>query len=679
MNYQRSPVEVCEAPELMEVGRSRVVIEEASPQIDGGRYPIKRTVGERVVVEASLFADGHDKLSAVVKYRPEKTPEWSQAEMTQVANDRWRGEFVVATPGVYLFTIEAWVDRFKSWRDDLRKKAGAKQNISVEIIEGARLIQEAAQRATSLESEWLAEWAKELASGQSLSGSSLMNRALDENLGNLAIRFSDRRFATTYEPELSVVVDPEYARFSAWYEMFPRSCAAERGQHGTFRDCEAQLPRIAAMGFDILYFPPIHPIGKSFRKGKNNNPACQEDEPGSPWAIGSSEGGHKSIHPQLGTLDDFRRLVEAARAQNLSIALDIALQCSPDHPYVTEHSGWFRKRPDGSVQYAENPPKKYQDIYPFDFECDDWRGLWMELKSIFDFWIAQGVVMFRVDNPHTKSFAFWEWCLTEIKREHPEVIFLAEAFTRPTVLYRLAKLGFTQSYNYFPWRNGKEELVEFMRELTQSPVKDFFRPVLWPNTPDILTQYLQVGGKPAFEVRLMLAATLGASYGIYGPAFELCDNAPIQPGSEEYLNAEKYEIRHWDLNASQSLQDLITRVNRIRHENPALQSNDRLEFHPVDNDNLIAYTKTTEDGTDTVLTVVNLDPHHTQSGWISLHLAEFLPDLRAAYQMHDLLTGARFLWKGARNYVELNPQYSPAHIFRLRQFVRTEREFDYFM
>jgi starch synthase (maltosyl-transferring) len=678
------PAEV-DLPDFPAAGRCRVVIENITPQIDAGRHAIKRTVGERVVVEADLFADSHVLLSAVVKYRAADVAAWSEAPMTRIANDRWRGDFTVSELGVYAYTIEAWGDRFKSWRDEFRKKIVAGQNLAIELRGGVQLIEDAARRAPAPASARLAQWARELSTSESPGPNSqstttpLIDLALDEALGNLVMRYSERAFAASPDLSLRVTVDPERARFSTWYEMFPRSCAREPGSHGTFKDCEAQLPRIAKMGFDVLYLPPIHPIGRSFRKGKNNNPVCLEGEPGSPWAIGAAEGGHKAVHPRLGTLAAFRHLLEQARTLNINIALDIAFQCSPDHPSLREHPEWFRKRADGSIAYAENPPKKYQDIYPFDFECEDWRGLWAELKSIFDFWIEQGVRFFRVDNPHTKSFAFWEWCLGALKREHPDLVFLAEAFTRPSVMNRLAKIGFTQSYNYFPWRTSKQELTDYLTSLSQPPLSDFFRANLWPNTPDILPEHLQSGGRTSFEIRLVLAATLGASYGIYGPAFELCEDRPLKPGAEEYLNSEKYEIRRWDLEAPGNLTDLITRVNRIRRENPALQSNHQLTFHPIDNDNLLAYTKSAEDGSDVVLIIVNLDPYHTQSGFVTLPASQFLDETIRSYQMHDLLTGARFLWHGRRNYVELDPHYSPAHIFRLRLHVRTERDFDYFM
>ena len=659
-------------------GRCRVVIENVTPEIDGGRFPIKRAIGERVKVEADVFTDGHDSLSAVLKFRAEKNPGWTETPMESLANDRWRGEFVVIEPGNYFYTLEAWVDQFKSWQKDLQKKLDAGQNVCVELQVGAVLIEKTAQRATEFDAERLEAWTNKLNEGKNSSANFSARLALEKSLAELMSRNADRRDATVYKKKLRVVVERELARCGAWYEMFPRSFAPEAGKHGTFKDCEAQLPRIAKMGFDVLYLPPVHPIGKSFRKGKNNNVECAPDEPGSPWAIGSSEGGHKSIHPELGTLEDFKSLISRAKDFKIEIALDIAFQCAPDHPYIREHPGWFRHRPDGSIQYAENPPKKYQDIVPFDFECDDWKNLWFELKGIFEFWIAQGVKIFRVDNPHTKPFPFWEWCLGELKVKNPELIFLAEAFTRPKPMYELARLGFTQSYNYFPWRNTKQELIKYFTEITRTSVAEFFRPNLWPNTPDILAQSLQMDGRAAFAIRLVLAATLGASYGIYGPAFELCENTPTEQGSEEYLNSEKYEIKRWDLSAPQSLENLIARVNQIRRENPALQSNRNLKFHPTDNEQLIAYTKCNDDASDTILTVVNLSPHHKHSGWLTLPLEEFGLDAKKTFQMHDLLSDARYLWNGEKNYVELNPEKTSAHIFRLRRHVRTEHDFDYF-
>lgn len=667
---------------MFEEGRRRAVIEGVKPEIDGGRYPIKRVVGEKVVVEADIFTDGHDALSGALLYRRHGVSKWSEVPLDFLVNDRWQGTFTVSEIGRYEYTVIAWVDHFKSWRRDLQKRVQAGQNVAVDLLIGANLIEEASKRAADDDAAWLRSWADTLRkSDKEKDQLHKVNVALDEQLVHFMEQYPDRRFATTYDKQLVVVVDRARARFSAWYEMFPRSCSPEPGQHGTFQDCEARLPYIAEMGFDILYFPPIHPIGIQFRKGKNNTLTPDADDLGSPWAIGAKEGGHKSIHPQLGTLTDFRRLVEKARTYGIDIALDIAFQCSPDHPYVTEHPEWFLMRPDGTIQYAENPPKKYQDIYPFNFETENWQQLWDELKSVFVFWIEQGVRVFRVDNPHTKPFSFWEWLIGNIKQEYPDTIFLSEAFTRPKVMYNLAKLGFSQSYTYFAWRNTKWDLTQYFTELTKSEVREFFRPNPWPNTPDILNEYLQVGGRPAFIVRLVLAATLGASYGVYGPAFELCANVPREPGSEEYLDSEKYEIKQWDIEHPHSLKDLIAQVNRIRREHPALQSDWSLQFHHTDNDQIICYSKQVEveDGSSAVLVVVNLDPYYTQSGWVDLPLDTLGLDPNRAYQMHDLLTDARYLWHGSHNYVELNPQSIPAHIFCIRRYARTERDFDYYM
>jgi starch synthase (maltosyl-transferring) len=659
----------------IEEGRSRVVIQNVMPELDCGRYPIKRTIGEPVVVEADAFTDGHDLLSCVLLYRKEPDTDWAAIPMLPLVNDRWRGEFTVTALGQYRYTLLAWVDRFKTWARDLAKRVEAGQDVAVDLQIGAGLVEAAGRRATETDAIRLRTYADILRAG----GNEAIQQALSAELAGLMYRHAERLFATSYEKQLQVIVDRERARFSTWYELFPRSWAPQPGRHGTFKDLEERLPYVASMHFDVLYLPPIHPIGRAYRKGKNNATTAQPGDPGSPWAIGGPEGGHKAIHPELGTLDDFRHLIQRAAEYGLEIAMDLAFQASPDHPYVKEHPEWFRRRPDGTIQYAENPPKKYQDIYPFDFESEHWRELWEELKSVVQFWINQGVRIFRVDNPHTKPFSFWEWLIAEIKREHPETIFLSEAFTRPKVMYTLAKLGFTQSYNYFPWRNTKWELTQYFTELTQTEVREYFRPNLWPNTPDILPEYLQFGGPAAHMIRLILAATLGASYGIYGPVFELCENRPLAPGKEEYLDSEKYEIRHWDLERPESLRNLIARVNLIRRENPALQSNDNLRFHPVDNEQIIAYTKTTADRSNQILTVVNLDPHHVQAGWVELPLDVLGIDPHQPYQMHDLLSDRRFLWHGPRNYVELNPHDVPAHIFRVRRRVRTEHDFDYYM
>ncbi|HEY0456666.1 MAG TPA: alpha-1,4-glucan--maltose-1-phosphate maltosyltransferase [Verrucomicrobiae bacterium] len=665
--------------EKIDDGRQRVIIERVKPEIDFGRNPIKRTVGSKVSVEASAFADGHDVIVVMLQYRRAEEEPWTEVPMELLVEDRWRASFEVTEMGNWFYTISAWIDPFKTWRRDLAKKYQAGLDLTVELQAGAQMLESAADRAPKPEAAELWTVATRIARDKDLPMPGAVTLALSPRVLQLMELHAERSFATTYGRELRVMVEPHLAQFSAWYEMFPRSASPDPGRPGTFADCEALLPKIAAMGFDILYLPPIHPIGRAFRKGKNNQLSAAPDEPGSPWAIGDESGGHTAIHPELGSLDDFRNLVETARHYNLEIALDIAFQCSPDHPWVHEHPDWFRKRPDGSIQYAENPPKKYQDIYPLHFETEDWRNLWAELRNVFLFWIEQGVKVFRVDNPHTKSLHFWEWCLGSLKEQRPELIFLSEAFTRRRIMYYLAKAGFTQSYNYFPWRNGKRELTEYLTELTRTEIAEYFRPSLWPNTPDILTQYLQYGGRPAFMARLVLAATLGASYGIYGPAFEFCENQARDPGSEEYLNSEKYEIRHWDWNTGGTLRDLIKRINRIRRENPALHGNDTLEFHEIDNENLIAYSKTSSDGENLIVTVVNLDPHHTQKGWLLLPFERWGFNPSDNCQFHDLITDARFLWHGARNYVELNPQYVPAHVFRVRRFVRREQDFDYFL
>jgi len=681
-------------------GRLRVVIEAVSPEVDGGRFPSKRSLGERVAIEADVFADGHDALACVMRYRHQSESSWTELPMAALGNDRWRAEFTAGELGRYLYTFEAWVDRFLTWRLQLAKRLAAGQEVAPELEIGAKLVEAAAGRAQGADSAALMKQAAALRSttvastlpnplveggnppGSGGPGEASSRRtplAVGEGeLLALMERYPDKAEAVTFHRELELLVDPLRARFSAWYELFPRS-AGEPGRHGTFHDVELRLPYIASMGFDVLYMPPIHPIGRTNRKGANNSVKASPGEPGSPWAIGSEEGGHKSIHAELGTLDDFRHLLRAAEERGLAVALDLAFQCSPDHPYIREHPEWFRHRPDGSIQYAENPPKKYEDIVPFDFESDARRELWTELLSIVRFWIDQGVRIFRVDNPHTKPFAFWEWLIAEVKRDQPDAIFLAEAFTRPKVMYRLAKAGFTQSYTYFAWRNTVWELTQYYTELAQAPVKDFFRPNLWPNTPDILTEYLQHGGRPAFAARLVLAATLGASYGIYGPAFELCEARAKEPGSEEYLDSEKYQLRSWPIDSPESLKELITLVNEIRHENLALQSDRGLRFHTTENDSLLAYTKSTADLADVVLTVVNLDPHHTQSGMVTLPLQVLGLDGDKSYQAHELLSGARYMWNGPRNYVEINPHAAPAQIFRFRRRIRSEHDFEYFL
>jgi starch synthase (maltosyl-transferring) len=663
-------------------GRKRVIIEGISPAVDDGRFPVKRTVGDQVRVEADIFTDGHDAIAASLLAHREGSEKWIEIPMQPLVNDRWTAAFRVAELGRYGFKVQGWVDHFETWRRDLLKRIKAESDAAVDYLIGADLVAAAAERAVGPDVGWLQGRAEVLRSGKE--PKELRIHATDPTLHELALRYPDKRFRSDSEHEYKIVVDPVIARFSAWYEFFPRSAAEEAGRHGTFADCEKRLPYVAEMGFNVVYLPPIHPIGVNFRKGRNNNPESLPGDCGSPWAIGSTEGGHKAIHPELGTLEDFRSFVSRAKKLDLTVALDIAFQAAPDHPYVREHENWFRKRPDGTIQYAENPPKKYQDIYPFDFESEDWAGMWEELKSVFDYWIAQGVTIFRVDNPHTKAFPFWEWVIPEIKRDHPEVLFLAEAFTRPKIMYRLAKLGFSQSYTYFPWRNAKGEIAAYLTELAQTPVREFFRPNQWPNTPDILTEFLQIGGRAVFGIRLLLAATLGSNYGIYGPAFELMEHVPVRRGSEEYLDSEKYEIRHWDLErpdsqGMDSLRPLIAPVNAIRNENEALQNDWSIRFHSTENEQLISYTKESEDRSNLILTVVNLDPHHTQSGFVTLPLVELEIPLDRGYEAEDLLTGARYLWNGPRNYVELNPSNLPGHILRIHRRLKIETDFDYFL
>jgi starch synthase (maltosyl-transferring) len=643
----------------------RVVIERVEPEVDGGRFPIKRTVGEEVDVRADIYADGHDLLGAMLLYRTVGESAWVEAPMRMINNDRWGMRFRVETLGRYVYTIVAWVDAFRTWSADLQKRAAAGQDIAVDVLIGAEIVRAAAGRARGNDAKKLAEAAARLKESAKENRETAMRIALDAELTSLVNASRDRAADARYEKELAVVVDPEKARFSAWYEMFPRSCTTDPKRPGTFRDCIDRLPYIAGMGFDILYLPPIHPIGRAERKGKNNSTTPLPGDPGSPWAIGATEGGHKAIHPQLGSLQDLKALIGKAKELGIDVALDIAYQCSPDHPYVKEHREWFRERPDGTVQYAENPPKKYQDIYPFNFDTGRAQELWEELKSIVVYWIEQGIHVFRVDNPHTKPFAFWEWMIGEVKRDHPETIFLSEAFTRPKVMYQLAKLGFTQSYTYFAWKNTSWEITEYFTELEEGGILEYFRPNLWPNTPDILNEYLQKSGRPGFMARLILATTLGASYGIYGPAFELCESRAVREGSEEYLDSEKYQIRVWDINNPNSLRDLITHMNRIRRGSPALHQNTGLKFHPVDNTQMIAYSKVCDDPADMIFVVVNLDPHSRQAGWVNVDVDALHLGSEESYQVHDLLTDARYVWHGSRNFVDLNPSIMPAHIFRV--------------
>ena len=628
-------------------GRNRVIIEEVQPVVDCGRYPACRILGDRVTVTAAIFGDGHDHL------------------------------------------VQGWVDHFDTWSSDLMKRLAAQpdpdkpdpmvqdQNIPLALRTGALLLEAAAKRAKGPDAKTLTEIVSSLR-WMAEQNAAVYEYPVSDAVKRLAARYPDLSLVTKTAEEFLIWVDRERARFSTWYELFPRSTSPVPGKHGTLRDVETQLPEIAAMGFDVLYFPPIHPIGTAFRKGKNNSTTALPEDHGSPWAIGAvatkdNEGGHKAIHPELGTFTDFDHLLAAAAQHGIEIALDIAFQCSPDHPWVREHPEWFIMRPDGSIQYAENPPKKYQDIYPLNFESVEWRSLWEELRSVFEFWIKRGVKIFRVDNPHTKALPFWEWCLGTLREKYPDTIYLAEAFTRPHVMYSLAKAGFTQSYTYFTWRTTKAELQTYLEEITQPPVSEFFRPNFWPNTPDILHKSLQEGGRAAFMQRLILAATLTANYGIYGPAYELGENVPAKPSpgkteSEEYMDSEKYEIRQRSRNQPGSLVGLITDLNNIRRANPALQSNDTLHFHPVDNPSLMCYSKSADGvsgGSNTVLVAINLDPVQEQAGWIDLDLKRLGIPHDENFVVEDLLTGVSYTWRDRSNYVALRPEVQPAHVFRI--------------
>ena len=653
---------------------SRVIIEAVAPQIDDGRFPVKRCVGERVLVEADIHCDGHEVLAGVLKWRGPGQAAWTETPLEALPNDCWRAVFEVADSGTGEFVLEAWIDVFATWRRDLQRRVDAGQNVQSELLEGIALIRQSAERSET-DGGWLAQRAAEVERAQDQSQAVLM--AIDPAVAQVMSRSADRSRGQKAGP-FPVLVERERARYGAWYELFPRSTSDQPGRHGTFRDLERRLPYIAGMAFDVVYLPPIHPIGLSYRKGPNNSLEAGPQDPGSPWAIGGAEGGHTAIHPELGTFDDFDRLVTRTGELGMEIALDIAFQCSPDHPWVREHPEWFRHRPDGTIKYAENPPKKYQDIYPLDFECPQWRELWAALRDVVLFWNARGVRIFRVDNPHTKPFRFWEWMIREVRETDPNVVFLSEAFTRPKVMRYLAKSGFSQSYTYFTWRNTKHELTEYFTELTQGEAREYMRPNLFVTTPDILPEPLQHGGPAAFRTRFVLAATLGATYGIYGPGFEVFENRPVKPHSEEFLDSEKYQIRSWNWDRPSAFSEFIGLVNRIRRENPALHGDDTLRFFPTDNEQLLCYGKSTPDSQRVIVCVVNLDPHHVQSGWVTLPIHEWQVQPGETYQLHDLLTNAHYLWQGETNFVQLDPQKGNAHVLRLRKRVRTERDFDYY-
>jgi starch synthase (maltosyl-transferring) len=644
-------------------GPARVVIDHVSPAVGGGAFPVKIRVSESFHVEAHVIADGHDHLDVVLAWRREGSRRWSEVPMRDLGNDEFSGEFAPGNIGFHEYRVIGWADTFRNWHIGFVKKSDAGDpKIGVELEIGAQLVADAAERAKGEDQLTLQGWARFMGDHSRDLMQKVELARTAEFYGK--VRSYPDRSLQTVGATCRLLVERDKAYFSSWYEFFPRSCADDVNRHGTFRDAVTRFPEIARMGFNVVYFPPIHPIGRTFRKGRNNSLEASSDDVGSPWAIGSDEGGHKSIHPQLGTMDDFQYLIQEAESHGLEVALDIAFQCAPDHPYVKEHPQWFKWRPDGTVQYAENPPKKYQDILPFDFETDDWKTLWIELKSIFDFWIEAGVSIFRVDNPHTKPMEFWRWCITELKRAHPEVIFLAEAFTRPKRKYRLAKAGFTQGYTYFTWRNHPDEIRAYMEELAHSEVSHFFLPNFWPNTPDILHEDLQKGNRATFMGRYILAATLSSNIGIYGPAFELMEHEPF-PGKEEYNHNEKYEIKHWDWDRPGNLKNDIARVNRIRNAHPAMRDITNIRFVDSDNPRVLAYIKQTADRKDQLLVIVNFDWHHQQSGHVSLPLHEMGIGSDRAFKVVDLYdpTLSTYTWRGSRNYFSLDPSKSPAHIF----------------
>jgi starch synthase (maltosyl-transferring) len=669
-----------------EEGRARVIILGLRPDTDPasglGTCAAKTIVGDPFRVEVDLVADGHDVVAGCLRYRHDSDATWQETPLAPAlpgaANDRWRATFVTDRLGRWHYSVQAWVDAFGTWHHGLERKAEAGVDVHVDLLIGAELVAAAAARAgegsEGGDAAALARSAARLRD-EALSMPERIAAALAPDLAARMARYPDRALASE-SPVRTAFADRPRARFSAWYEFFPRSFGSP-GKHGTLRDAEKLLPYVAELGFDVVYLPPIHPIGGTHRKGPNNTLQAGPDDVGSPWAVGAAEGGHKSVHPRLGTLEDFDHFRRAAEQHGLELALDIAFQASPDHPWVKEHPTWFRRRPDGTIQYAENPPKKYQDIYPFDFETEDWRALWEALAGVFLFWAERGVRIFRVDNPHTKPLRFWAWCIDRVKSVHPDVIFLAEAFTRPKLMYALARAGFTQSYTYFTWRNTRQELESFMHELTRTEVADFYRPNFWPNTPDILPESLQYGGRPAFVVRLVLAATLSSNYGIYGPAFELMEHV-ARPGSGEYIDSEKYQLVQWDIGRPDSLRHVIARINRIRRSHPALQRTAGLDFHRTTNEHLLCYSKRDEGGHDLVLVVGSLDPHHRHTGWIELDLPALGLDASGTFQVHDLLSDERYLWTGARNYVELDPA-RPVHVFHVLRRVRSERDFEYYL
>lgn len=645
-------------------GKSRVVIEKVSPEIDGGRFYSKAVLGDSVVVEADIFGDGHDITQAILCYRHEKQKNFREVHFSLPENDRCAASFIADTKGLYICSIKAWVDHTLTWHHGIKRKIAAGEQVAVELAEGAQLLTQMIEQASKADAKQLKLLAELFLNKKKYDAACLA--ASEDAIHHYAYKYPLFAAITTYPVELNIYVDRPRAGFSTWYELFPRSTSSKEHTHGTFNDVIKLLPRLNEMGFDVLYLPPVHPIGDSYRKGKNNNPKAGSGEPGSPWAIGNADGGHKAILKDLGTLGEFKKLVNEADKYGIEIAMDYALQCAPEHPYVKEHPQWFKWRSDGTVQYAENPPKKYQDVLPIHFETDDWKNLWIELKGILQYWIKQGVKIFRVDNPHTKPFIFWEWIINEIKKEHPDVLFLSEAFTRPKVMQQLAKVGFSQSYTYYTWRTSKAELIEYMITLTQTEMKNYFRPNFWPNTPDILPYNLQSGLEAVFFTRFFLAATLSSNYGFYGPVFEFMVHDAL-PGKEEYYNSEKYEISKWDWSKKTRFTELISKVNQARSTNKALQSTNNIQFCDIANDQLLSYFKQSVGGDNQLLFVVNLDPYHKQDGWVKVPLKEAGLLADQEFTVHDVLTGSQYVWKGEWNYVALDPHVLPFHLFRLEK------------
>lgn len=646
------------------LSRPRLVIEQISPAVDGGDHPVKRVVGDTLYVGAAIYKDGHELISAHVCYEPVNGRGQLVFPLTYEFNpDRWFAQIPLTEIGNYQMWVEAWPDPFLSWRRDLEKRIGAGEDIAGELREGAKLVRQRAKLSSEERLEALLNAARVLANDD-VGVDTRTRVAFSQTLKDLMhgpLDPGDVGRSRAYP----VRVDRREAGFSTWYELFPRSQGRQPGVHGTFADTERRLPEIAALGFDVIYLPPIHPIGVTHRKGRNNARVGQPGDVGSPWAIGAAEGGHTAVHPELGTLDDFKTFVQAARDFGIEIALDFALQCSPDHPWVKEHPEWFFIREDGSIRYAENPPKKYEDIYPLNFWGEEAGGLWEASRDALLFWVAAGVKIFRVDNPHTKPLSFWQWCIAEVQARHSDVIFLSESFTRPNRMQGLAKLGFTQSYTYFTWKNTKPELEQYLSEITRSSMAEYYRPNFFANTPDILHEYLQHGGRPAFRIRLLLAGTLSPVYGLYS-GYELCENQAAHPGSEEYLDSEKYEIRVRDWNAPNNIKRDISKLNSIRQAQPALQILTNLAFVPCSSDEIIAYVKYAPAANGShLLVIVNLNPHETREGNVDVPLHHFGIAEGDTYLVRDLLTGSEYRWKGSRNYVRLEPTDKVGHLFEI--------------